>query len=46
VVLLRRRDEDPDFHPGPDRRLKSEDTIAVLGGASQISTLAKRNGQY
>lgn len=46
VVLLRRKDEQPDFHPGPDRVIKGDDVLAVLGGASEISNLAQRNGQY
>lgn len=46
VVLLRRKDESPDFHPGPDRQIKNDDVVAVLGGAAEISNLALRNGQY
>ncbi|MBN1666584.1 MAG: NAD-binding protein [Anaerolineales bacterium] len=43
VVLLRRNHENSDFHPAPDRRLNGNDTLAVLGGASQISQLAQHN---
>jgi voltage-gated potassium channel len=46
VVLLRRQDEAQDFHPAPDRRLQLDDTLAVLGGSTEISNLAQRNGQY
>lgn len=46
VVLIRRIDEQPDFHPGPDRLIKKDDVIAVLGGAAEISNLAQKNGQY
>lgn len=43
VVLLRRKDEGPDFHPAPDRQITVDDTLAVLGGAPEISTVAQRN---
>ncbi len=43
VVLLRRQDEEPDFHPGPERRIKVDDTMAVLGGAPEISAMAQKN---
>ncbi len=43
VVLLRRQAEEPDFHPGPERRIKADDTLAVLGGISEISAIAQRN---
>jgi len=43
VVLLRRKDEGPDFHPGPDRHIRKDDTLAVLGGAPEISAVAQIN---
>jgi len=43
VVLLRRQNEDPDFHPSPTRRIEPEDTLAFLGGAPQISAVAQNN---
>jgi len=46
VVLIRRKDEQADFHPGPDRLIQHNDVLAVLGGATEISILAQRNGQY
>jgi voltage-gated potassium channel len=42
VVLLRRGDEQPDFHPSADRSIAANDSIAVLGGASEISYLAQQ----
>ena len=43
VVLVRRGSESPDFHPTADREIISNDSIAVLGGASEISFLAQQN---
>jgi Trk K+ transport system NAD-binding subunit len=43
VVLLRRSGQKPDYHPGATRQIKVHDTIAVLGGSTQISVLAQRN---
>ncbi|MBC8509035.1 MAG: NAD-binding protein [Anaerolineales bacterium] len=43
VVLLRRKDEGPDFHPAPDRQIMVDDTLAVLGGAPEISAVAQQN---
>jgi len=41
VVLLRRENEVPDFHPGADRHIRANDTLAILGGAAQINLLAQ-----
>lgn len=41
VVLLRRESEAPDFHPGSERGITANDTLAVLGGASEINLLAQ-----
>jgi Trk K+ transport system NAD-binding subunit len=43
VVLLRREGEESDFHPATDRKVYSTDTIAVLGGAAEISALAQNS---
>ncbi len=43
VVLLRRKDEGPDFHPEPDRRIQTNDTLAILCAAPEISALAQSN---
>jgi len=43
VVLLRRKGDGPDFHPAPDKRISVHDTLAVLGGAPEISAVAQRN---
>jgi Trk K+ transport system NAD-binding subunit len=42
VVLLRRNGES-DFHPASDRKLLSGDTIAILGGPTQINQLVNSN---
>jgi Trk K+ transport system NAD-binding subunit len=43
VVLLRRSDEQPDYHPPASRCVAADDTLAVLGGSTQISVLAQQN---
>ncbi len=43
VVLLRRQTETPDYHPGPERRIQSDDFIAILGGATEISHISRDN---
>ena len=43
VVLLRRGEEKPDFHPSSERQIESKDILAVLGGAMEISSLAQNN---
>ena len=43
VVLLRRSQQEPDYHPPASQRITAQDTLAVLGGATQISVLAQRN---
>jgi voltage-gated potassium channel len=43
VVLLRRSGEPPDYHPAPERKILTNDTLAVLGGSPQISVLAQKN---
>ena len=43
VVLLRRPDEKPDYHPSTSRRVAPDDTLAVFGGSTQISVLAQQN---
>jgi hypothetical protein len=43
VVLLRRRDAEADFHPAFDLSIHPTDTIAVLGGANQISALIQNS---
>jgi voltage-gated potassium channel len=45
VVLLRRQGQTPDYHPASSRQIKAHDTLAVLGGSSQISVLAQKNSQ-
>jgi K+/H+ antiporter YhaU regulatory subunit KhtT len=45
VVLLRRKEEVADYHPEASRQIKAYDTLAVLGGSSQISLLASKNSQ-
>ena len=42
VVLLRRGDE-ADMHPGAQRVIKAEDTIAILGNPDKISKLVNDN---
>ena len=43
VVLLRRGNEISDFHPAPERILAANDSLVVLGGATEISSLAQKN---
>ncbi len=43
VVLLRRSGEEPDYHPGAGRKIATNDTLAILGGSSEISVLAQQN---
>ena len=43
VVLLRRGNEKFDFHPSSERRIEANDTLAVLGGALEISALAQND---
>jgi voltage-gated potassium channel len=43
VVLLRRSGETPDYHPAASRQIAANDTLAVLGGSTQISVLAQSN---
>ena len=43
VVLLRRSEEQSDYHPGASRKIAVHDTLAVLGGSSEISILAQKN---
>jgi Trk K+ transport system NAD-binding subunit len=45
VVLLRRKGEEADYHPESSRQIKIHDTLAVLGGSSQISVLAQKNSR-
>jgi len=40
-VVLLRRGADSDFHPAYDRQIVPNDTLAVLGGASEISALVQ-----
>ena len=44
IVLLRRETES-DAHPSPNIELQSADTLAVLGGAAEISRLVQANLQ-
>jgi hypothetical protein len=41
IVLLRKTSEQPDFHPAAERIIETTDTLAILGGAAQISALAQ-----
>jgi Trk K+ transport system NAD-binding subunit len=43
VVLLRRSGETPEYHPSPSLKIIAQDTLAILGGSSQISVLAQQN---
>ena len=43
VVLLRRSGEAPEYHPSASRKIQESDTLAILGGSSQISVLAQKN---
>jgi len=43
VVLLRHDEDPPDFHPPPNIILAVGDTIAVLGGTTEISRLSQDN---
>jgi Trk K+ transport system NAD-binding subunit len=43
VVLLRSSDQPADYHPPPNRILAIGDTMAILGGTSDISILANKN---
>ncbi len=43
VVLLRRANENPIYHPGPEQKINNGDILAVLGGATEISALADQN---
>jgi len=43
VVLLRKKGRQAEYHPGSARRISALDTLAVLGGSSQISVLAQKN---
>ncbi len=43
--VLLRRDNDMDMHPSPDKHLDAGDTIAVLGGIKELSTLINDNSQ-
>lgn len=45
VVLLRRQNEAPEYHPGPQQCVQMNDALAILGGASEISRTAQDNGQ-
>lgn len=42
-VVLLRQNSVSDFHPAGDKKLKSGDVVAVLGGHEQISQLAHQN---
>jgi uncharacterized protein with PhoU and TrkA domain len=42
-VVFLRRNSTSDFHPPADSRLSAEDELAVLGGLSEIRTLAIDN---
>lgn len=42
VVLLKRNEQGPDYHPHANRKIASNDTIAVFGGSAQISNLAQQ----
>ncbi|HBX70774.1 MAG TPA: hypothetical protein DEH25_15690 [Chloroflexi bacterium] len=46
VVLLRRSGEPPDYHPEASRQIIVNDTLAVLGGSTQISVLAQRSNAH
>jgi Trk K+ transport system NAD-binding subunit len=43
VVLLRRPNEPPDFHPAAERCVTAGDALAVLGAEYRISVLAQQN---
>jgi len=45
IVLLRRSGEKPDYHPGAARKITANDTLAVLGGSTEISALVQQNSR-